>query len=158
MRARCSPAAGSRCASRHSPLGVLAVLLVLSRTPGLARLFPVANFFHAALVAHVDLSVLPRFLSFAGGLWSMNSTQRAQPLAWVSLALASLGALVIAVSPFAGGAPVMSNDVPVIQSPVFVAGLLLFGGPGSSCWYCADCSTLRWSASRSTAPARCASD
>ena len=40
---------------------ILAVLLVMSRTPGLARLFPVANFFRAAPVAHVDLSVLVWF-------------------------------------------------------------------------------------------------
>jgi hypothetical protein len=106
--------------------GVLAVLLVLSRTPGLARLFPVANFFHVALVAHVDLSVLVWFLSFAGVLWSLNSTSRALPLAWAALVLATLGAIGIAVSPFAGGAPIMSNYVPVIESPAFLAGLVLF--------------------------------
>src|SRR5262245_1249672 len=48
--------------------GILAVLLVLSRTPGLARLFPVGDFFHAALVAHVDLSVLVWFVAFGGVL------------------------------------------------------------------------------------------
>jgi hypothetical protein len=42
--------------------GILAVLLVMSRTP-LAKLLPVADFFRAALVAHVDLSVLVWFLA-----------------------------------------------------------------------------------------------
>jgi len=108
--------------------GVLAILLVLSRTPGLARLFPVANFFHLALVAHVDLSVLVWLLSFAGVLWSVNSTSRALPVAWSALTLAALGAIAIAASPFTGGAAVMANYVPVIESSVFFAGLVLFAG------------------------------
>jgi hypothetical protein len=115
------------CVCALAASGLLAILLVLSRTPGLARLFPVANFFHVALVAHVDLSVLVWFLSFAGGIWSLNSTPRAMTLAWTALALASCGALVIAASPFAGGTPIMSNYVPVIESVVFMAGLALFG-------------------------------
>ena len=48
--------------------GVLSLLLVLSRTPGVAKVLPVADFFHVALVAHVDLSVLVWFLAFAGVL------------------------------------------------------------------------------------------
>ena len=67
--------------------GLLAVMLVLSRTPGLARLFPVADFFHAALIAHVDLSVLVWFVAFAGALWSLNSTARLQRTGWAALAL-----------------------------------------------------------------------
>ena len=38
--------------------GLFAILLVVSRTPGLQKLFPVADFFRLALVVHVDLSVL----------------------------------------------------------------------------------------------------
>ena len=106
--------------------GVLAVLLVLSRTPGLASLFPVANFFHAALVAHVDLSVLVWFLAFAGALWSLNSTPRLLPLGWAALGLAMLGTAIIALAPFAGGTPIMANYVPVIEGPAFLAGLALF--------------------------------
>jgi hypothetical protein len=116
------------CVAALAASGVLAVLLVLSRTPGLARVFPVADFFHVALVAHVDLSVLVWFLSFAGGLWSLNSTPRAMPLAWSALTLAAVGALLIAVSPFAGGTPIMANYVPVIDGRMFFAGLLTFGG------------------------------
>lgn len=109
-----------------SASGVLAVLLVLSRTPGLARLFPVADFFRVALVAHVDLSVLVWFLSFAGALWSLNSTPRALPLAWIAFACAALGTVAIAVSPFAGGTPIMANYVPVTESRAFLGGLGLF--------------------------------
>ena len=107
--------------------GVLAVLLVLSRTPGLARLFPVTDFFLVALVAHVDLSVLVWFLAFAGVLWSLNSTPRALPVGWAALMLATLGTATIAAAPFAGGTPVMANYVPVIESRAFLGGLVLFG-------------------------------
>jgi hypothetical protein len=114
------------CVVALAASGVLAILLVLSRTPVLARLFPVANFFQAALVAHVDLSVLVWFLSFAGMMWSLNSTRRALPLAWVALGLSAIGAAVIAASPFAEGTPIMANYVPVIDSRTFLTGLLLF--------------------------------
>jgi hypothetical protein len=107
--------------------GVLAVMLVLSRTPGLARVFPVGDFFHVALVAHVDLSVLVWFAAFAGALWSLSSTPRMQALGWVSLALCALGTVLIAIAPFAGGTPVMANYVPVIDAPAFLAGLAVFG-------------------------------
>jgi len=107
--------------------GILAVLLVLSRTPGLARMFPVADFFLVALVAHVDLSVLVWFLAFAGVLWSLNSTPRALPVGWAALVLATLGTAMIAAAPFVGGTPVMANYVPVVESRAFLAGLVLFG-------------------------------
>jgi len=92
------------------------------------RLFPVANFFHTALVAHVDLSVLVWFVAFAGALWSLNSTSRLLPIGWAALAAAALGAATMAVAPFAPGTPIMANYVPVIESPAFLAGLALFGG------------------------------
>jgi len=107
--------------------GILAVLLVLSRTPGLARLFPVADFFHVALVAHVDLSVLVWFVAFAGAVWSLNSTRRALPAGWIALALCAAGTLLVAVAPFGGGTPIMANYVPVIDAPLFLAGLGVFG-------------------------------
>ncbi len=53
--------------------GVFSVLLVLSRTPGIKDVFPLVDFFHVALVVHVDLSVLVWFLAFAGVLWSLNA-------------------------------------------------------------------------------------
>ncbi len=52
--------------------GLFSILLVISRTPGVNRLLPAADFFHVALVAHVDLSVLVWFVSLAGMLWSLN--------------------------------------------------------------------------------------
>jgi cytochrome c oxidase subunit I len=104
--------------------GVYSILLVVSRTPGLAALFPVANFFRVALVVHVDLSVLVWFVAIAGVFWSVNSTPRWTALGWVALALAVAGTVLLAVAPFAQRAePVMANYVPVLDGAVFLAGL-----------------------------------
>ncbi len=108
--------------------GVFAVLLVLSRAPAIKDVFPLVDFFHVALVVHVDLSVLVWFLAFAGTLWTLNSTPHAMGLGWGALALALAGAALMALAPFAGsGRPVMSNYIPVLDEPVFLAGLVAFG-------------------------------
>ncbi len=108
--------------------GLFSLLLVLARTPGLQRLFPVADFFHVALVVHVDLSVLVWFSAFAGMLWTLSSRPRYPALAGAALALAALGTIVMAAAPFLGqGAPIMSNYVPVLDDSVFLYGLSLFG-------------------------------
>jgi hypothetical protein len=108
--------------------GLFSVLLVLARTPGLQRMFPVADFFRVALVVHVDLSVLVWFAAFAGMLWTLNSRPRFPALAVAALVLAAIGAIVMAVAPFLGqGRPIMSNYVPVLDDGVFLYGLTLFG-------------------------------
>jgi hypothetical protein len=106
--------------------GVLSILLVLSRTPGIARVLPVADFFQVALVAHVDLSVLVWFCAFAGMLWTLNSAPRALRVATWGFALVAAGTAAIALAPFAGaGRPVMANYIPVLDEPIFLAGLVV---------------------------------
>lgn len=107
--------------------GMFAILLVLARTPYVQDIFPWVDFFHTALVVHVDLSVLLWFMAFAGVLWSLNSTPRFLGFGWLSLALAVCGAIIIVLSPFVNaGKPLMSNYVPVIQSTFFFSGLIVF--------------------------------
>jgi hypothetical protein len=107
--------------------GLFSILLVLSRTPGLNRLLPVADFFHVALVVHVDLSVLVWFMALAGMLWSLNCSPRFMAWGRLALSLAGAGTTAMALSAFTGGAePIMANYIPVLTSPVFMAGLLLF--------------------------------
>jgi cytochrome c oxidase subunit I len=107
--------------------GVFSLLLVVSRTPYISDFIPWIDFFHSALVVHVDLSVLVWSLSFGGILWSLNQRPGKEWLAWPALILACLGATIIIVSPFVRDAqPLMSNYVPVLQHPVFFSGLLLF--------------------------------
>lgn len=110
--------------------GLFSLLLVLSRTPGIHGVIPLVDFFHTALVVHVDLSVVIWFLAFAGVFWSLNSEvrdARAERLAWV---LTATGTAVIALSPFLGaGRPLLNNYVPVLQHPLFyTGGALVLGG------------------------------
>ena len=107
--------------------GLFSVLLVLSRTPGINRLVPVADLFHVALVVHVDLSVLVWFMALAGMLWSLHGSARRMGWGWLALGLATAGALAMALAPFLGGGEaVMANYIPVITAPLFILGLLTF--------------------------------
>jgi hypothetical protein len=107
--------------------GIFSVLLVLARAPYVQNFFPWVDFFHTALVVHVDLSVLVWFLAFGGALWSLNSTPRFLGAGRLALSLATLGTVAIAVAPFTGaGEALMSNYIPVLQQTWFLAGLLLF--------------------------------
>jgi hypothetical protein len=108
--------------------GLYTILVVLSRTPFFQKIIPWVDFFHTALVVHVNLTVLVWFLAFAGVLWSYNDSRRCLACGWTALALASLGSLLIVVAPFTGEShPLMNNYVPVLQNPTFFAGLWLFG-------------------------------
>jgi len=82
--------------------GLFSVLIVLSRTPYLQAVIPWVDFFHTALVVHVDLSVLVWFLAFAGVLWSLNSTAHCPRCDAAALGLAILGTAIIAAAPFLG--------------------------------------------------------
>ena len=126
------PAGGRRqLADAWLKLGVLAllasgafsILLVLSRTPALYDWIPWVDFFHTALVVHVDLSVVIWFLAFAGVLWSVNGRPGSHGWDWLAFGLTALGTLVIALSPFFGaGDPLMNNYIPVLRQPLFLAG------------------------------------
>lgn len=107
--------------------GLFALLLVLSRTPVVNEWLPVASFFRVALVVHVDLSVLVWFISIAGLLWSLNGSERGLKWAWCSLALCAIGAALLSIAPFVSqGEPIMANYIPILDSPVFIIGLLVF--------------------------------
>ncbi|HEU4350946.1 MAG TPA: cbb3-type cytochrome c oxidase subunit I [Burkholderiales bacterium] len=108
--------------------GVFSILLVLARAPYVKDVFPLADFFRVALVVHVDLSVLVWFSAFAGLLWSLHGAPRLLWLGWAGLAGAVVATLSMCAAPFAGsGAALMSNYIPVLDDPVFLRALVLFG-------------------------------
>lgn len=112
--------------------GVLAILLVFSRTPGIQEVFPLKDLFRAALVVHVDLSVAVWFMAFAAVIWSAAGSSRWAGLGWAGWLLAALGTALMSVSPFFPGAePVLNNYIPVLQQPLFFVSLVLFAA-GSS--------------------------
>ncbi|MFH1869440.1 MAG: cytochrome C oxidase subunit I [Pseudomonadota bacterium] len=104
--------------------GLLAILLVLSRTPGIQDVFPLKDFFRAALVVHVDLSVAIWFMAFAAVIWSALGRDGFAWLGWSGFALAAAGTALMTVSPFLPGAdPVLNNYIPVLQQNYFYASL-----------------------------------
>ena len=107
--------------------GFYSILLVLSRTPAIQDMIPLLDFFHIALVIHVDLSVLIWFLAFEGVLWALHDNGRFPLMARLSFWLSAVGTVIIAISPFLGAdQPLMNNYVPVLVNPVYFSGLLMF--------------------------------
>ena len=108
--------------------GLFSLLLVAARTPGVNTWLPAADFFRVALVVHVDLSVLVWFSAIAGMLWSLNASARGAAWSWAALGLCAAGTLLMSLAAFAKpGTPIMANYIPVLTSPLFHAGLVLFG-------------------------------
>ena len=106
--------------------GLFVILIVASRTPGIQALFPLQNFFHLAIVAHVDFSVLVWFAAFGAVLWSLASRPRAPVAGWSALGLVAAGSILLAAGPFREGQAIMNNYVPVLENRVFLAGLVVF--------------------------------
>lgn len=108
--------------------GIFSVLLVLARTPVIGELIPFVDFFHTALVIHVNLSSLVWILSFASVLWCLNSRSIIPWFARAIFAIVLLGTLIISISPFLGSAnALMSNYIPVLDDTLFLSGLFIFG-------------------------------
>jgi cytochrome c oxidase subunit 1 len=108
--------------------GVLSLLLVLARTPGVGAWLPAGDFFRTVLVVHVDLSVLVWFSAMAGALWSLQSRRRGLAWGWVALGLAGGGTVLMTLATFVWrGTPLMANYIPVLDGPLFRNGLVLFG-------------------------------
>jgi cytochrome c oxidase subunit 1 len=107
--------------------GIFSILLVLARTPVVQGLIPFVDFFRVALVVHVTMSVLIWLLAISAAAWSLNSKTDKPMWDRLSLLLAAIGTLTIIIAPFVGaGDPQISNYVPVLQHPLFFAGLGLF--------------------------------
>lgn len=115
--------------------GVLAIVLVVARTPQLAALTLFKDLFGKSLVIHVDLSVLVWFLAAAGMGWHLIPEtnprnwhclryMRASGL-WIFLA----GTVLMALSLAMGGESLKNNYVPVLTNIGFAlsVGLVLAG-------------------------------
>lgn len=108
--------------------GIYSILIVLLRTPFFQAIVPFKDFFHTALVVHVDLSVLVWMLSISCMLWSLIGKNRYLGVYHTANILAGVGMLTMAISPFIGEPlPLMNNYIPVLQNPLFFLGLAIFG-------------------------------
>jgi len=107
--------------------GLFSLLLVLSRTPGVQDIIPWIDFFHTALVVHVNLSVLIWFMSFSCLFWSIYAGTRLLILDKLALFLCVAGTGLLVVSPFLGAdKPLLNNYIPVLQHPLFFWSIGLF--------------------------------
>ncbi|HPU51209.1 MAG TPA: cytochrome C oxidase subunit I, partial [Burkholderiaceae bacterium] len=67
------------------------------------------------------------FVALAGMLWSLNGTARALAWGWAALGLCGAGASLMALAAFVGtGEPIMANYIPMLDRPLFHAGLVVF--------------------------------
>lgn len=104
-----------------------AVLLVAARAPLPGGLAASGELFGRALVLHVSFAVVVWFLSCAAGFWSLAAGGQATPARWTAVALAGTGLAGMVLPLFSAAArPVLANYVPVLDHPMFLAGLVLF--------------------------------
>lgn len=112
--------------------GLFAFLIAMARTPVVGGLFADNDFVRIALVGHVNLSFVIWFLAFEGALWTFAATAFLKtrvfsPAAgWAGLGLSIAGTAAIVAACMLGlGRPFFVNYIPVIDHPVFYAGLFL---------------------------------
>jgi hypothetical protein len=104
-----------------------AVLLIVARLPWSGAPSGLGDLFGRALVLHVSQAVVVWFLACAAALWTLASGATASPARWAALLLAVCGLVAMVVPLFLPGVqPVLANYVPVLNHPVFFAGLALF--------------------------------
>ncbi|MEO6773358.1 MAG: hypothetical protein ABI467_10065 [Kofleriaceae bacterium] len=107
--------------------GVLAIILVIGRIPGLApALIHDPDFARRCLVVHVNLAVGVWFFSFVAGLVGLLPGPRPRRARIIAPSLTALGVVACAISMwFRSAAPVLSNYVPVLHDRLFLMGLAL---------------------------------
>lgn len=107
--------------------GILALSLVAGRTPVLSELFTDPAFFRRALVAHVVLALWGWFVAYAAGLRLLVDPLKSPWRARFSFGLSAIGVLAIVASAGIRGAePLLVNYIPVVNHPIFFAGLASF--------------------------------
>jgi cytochrome c oxidase subunit I len=107
--------------------GALALLLAAMRTPGLSSLGIDPLLCKRGLVVHVVLALVVWFYAFVAGLFSLIPSERPGPLSQVGPWVGALGVvLLLAGAAVPGAQPVLSNYIPMVDHPVFAAGLLVF--------------------------------
>lgn len=109
--------------------GVLASGLVFARTPPLARLVSDPAFFKRCLVVHVDLALVVWFYAFVAALFALIPSRiRSTPVARHGSVLVVIGvACLLAAAGIRGTQPILANYIPVIDHPLYTAGLVAIG-------------------------------
>lgn len=110
--------------------GFFAGMLVVGRTPPFDRWITDPQLFKRCLVVHVNLSLVVWFYAFIAGILSYATARHAHgPLDRAAPLVSATGVALLGMAAAVPGAqPVLSNYVPMIDHPLFGAGLVVFGG------------------------------
>ena len=101
--------------------------LVLARIPLVRAVLPLDRHFSTLLVLHVELAAGVWFLAMSAVLWSLAAPARERRAWGLAPVLAGAGMLGMAVAPLLGaGRPILSDYLPVLDHPLFLAGGLAF--------------------------------
>ncbi|MEK7276818.1 MAG: cbb3-type cytochrome c oxidase subunit I, partial [Chloroflexota bacterium] len=110
--------------------GAMAFAVAMTRTPGV-RLLPSARAFQVILVGHVTFTLTIWLLAFVSAIWAhvaahvgLPLNQRANRIA-LALSLAGAALLTIPVVLFQGQ-DVMTDYVPLLDTPLFFTGFVTF--------------------------------
>ncbi len=108
--------------------GLLSLAVVIGRLPWISPLIADPLFFKRCLVVHVNLALLVWFYAFLAALGALRvPSPKNSPAPQIAPALAMAGVVTMVAGAFAPGAqPVLANYIPVIDHPVFLAGLAIF--------------------------------
>jgi cytochrome c oxidase subunit 1 len=107
--------------------GLLSLAVVVGRLPGLSRIIDDPLFFKRCLVVHVDLALVVWFYAFLAGLLAFGARARPNRTQAGAFAVAVGGVVAMLCGALVRGAqPVLANYVPVIDHPLFNAGLAAF--------------------------------
>ncbi len=107
--------------------GLLSFAVVVGRLPVLSRIIDDPLFFKRCLVVHVDLALVVWFYAFLGALMAMRAPASGGALARGAFIGAVVGVMAMLTGALMRGAqPVLANYVPVIDHPLFGAGLAVF--------------------------------
>lgn len=110
--------------------GFLSIFIMLGRTPIINEYITDPHWFRRTLVVHVNLALLVWFYGFLCGIFLLVPLPvKPNRLQITSYLAAITGVGLISASIFIASAePVLSNYIPIIDHPVFIVGILLFGG------------------------------
>lgn len=107
--------------------GLLSLSVVVGRLPGISELIGDPLFFKRCLVVHVNLALSVWFYAFVASLSALRSPARSRSLDMAAYAMSVFGVvLMLAGGLVRGAAPILANYIPVIDHPLYIAGLGLF--------------------------------
>ncbi len=113
--------------------GAFALFLVVARVPPFSTWLASADFFKRCLVIHVDLSIVVWFHAYTAALFGLLPSKRTSArVRGVGFGLAAAGvAMLLACLALPDARPILTNYVPSLDHPLFLAGIgAFFAGTG----------------------------